>query len=115
MNASDVTNILLGAVAVIATVCNIVTFFLNRRSAACAEGEAKGTSAATIKNISEQLNEIQSQMEKTADKTEERDRIREQEYRALLVAVSDVTSSYKSLHKRVDRIEEIVQHQKAEV
>ena len=115
MEDSSVISTVLSIIAVIATVSNILSFILGRKSAMLAEGQSRGITESNFKAIFEHLDEIQTKMDRTADKTEEREQRREKEYRELLIAVAEVTASYKSLHKRVDRVECLVENRKGEV
>lgn len=100
----DIT-LLVTVVGLIVSVCSIAAFFLGRKKEASSEGRNTGILETDIKNISRQLQDMRVSFDRLSIKIETVDERRENEYRELFVQVTELKSSYKSLHKRLDAIE----------
>ena len=101
-------------VGLVVSACSIAAFFLGRKKEATAEGNKSGVIESDIKNISRQMEEMKTSFDRMNLKMDTVDEKRESEYRTMLVSVTELTSSYKSLHKRVDAIEQKLDYRRGE-
>lgn len=92
-------------VALCSTICGIAAFVIGRKKAAQDEGEKEGNIKTDIQYIKESIKDTAKSIETLTLKMETSDNKREEDYRALLVQLTELKSSYKSLHIRVDNIE----------
>ena len=105
MTTVDIS-LLVVLIGLVVSACSIAAFFLGRKKEATAEGQKSGVIESDIKNISRQMEDMKNSFDRMNLKMDTVDEKRETEYRNMLVSVTELTSSYKSLHKRVDTIEQ---------
>lgn len=82
--------------------CSIAAFLLGRRKVAQDEGKEEGTLATDLKYIKETIKDTTKSLDALNVKLDAQGKQREQDYRDLLVQITELKSSYKSLHIRVD-------------
>lgn len=95
----------IACVTLCSTICSVVAFLIGRKKAAQDEGEKEGNIKTDIQYIKESIKDTAKSIETLSLKMETSDNKREEDYRALLVQLTELKSSYKSLHIRVDNIE----------
>lgn len=88
------------------SVCSILAFLLGRKKEASQDGKRSGVIETDIRNMSLQVTEMKKSLDVINDKLADSNEKRETEYRHMLVQMTELSSSYKSLHKRVDAIEQ---------
>lgn len=113
MTTVDIS-LLVVLIGLVASACSIAAFFLGRKKEATQDGQKSGAIQTDIKNISRQMNEMKTSFDTMNLKMDTVDEKRESEYRTMLVSVTELTSSYKSLHKRVDAIEQKLDYRRGE-
>ena len=91
-------------VALLCSVCSIAAFLLGRRKAAQDEGKQEGTWATDLKYIKETIRDTTKSLDALTVKLDAQNKQREDDYRDLLVQITELRASYKSLHIRVDNI-----------
>ena len=97
-----------GVVACIAlctSLCSIASFYLGRRKAAKDEGKDEGSLHTDIKYIKETIRDTTKSLDSLSLKLDAQDKQREEDYRQMLVQLTELKASYKSLHIRVDTME----------
>lgn len=92
-------------VAFCCSLCSIASFLLGRRKIAQDEGKEEGTVATDLKYIKETIKDTTKSLEALTGKLDSQNKQREEDYRDLLVKFTELKSSYKSLHIRVDEIQ----------
>ena len=95
----------IACVTLCSTICGVAAFLIGRKKAAEDEGEKEGNIKTDIQYIKESIKDTAKSIENLSLKIETSDNKREEDYRALLVQLTELESSYKSLHIRVDNIE----------
>lgn len=95
-------------IGLLVAACSIAAFLLGRRKEANLEGKNSGIMESEIKNISRQIQDMKESFDKVNTKLEVGDEKREREYRETIIKVTELLQNYKSLHKRVDCIEDKV-------
>lgn len=98
-------SVLVIIIGLVVSSCSIAAFFLGRKKEATAEGNKSGIIESNVKSIFCQLTEIKTSFDRMSLKMDQMDEKRESEYRNMLVGMTELSASYKSLHKRVDAIE----------
>ena len=98
-------------VALCCSLCSIAAFLLGRRKAAQDEGKEEGSLKTDIQYIKDTIRDTtKSSRKKTKSlenlslKLDTQDKQREEDYRQLLIQITELKSSYKSLHIRVDEM-----------
>lgn len=107
-----------GAVVAVVTLCcslcSIAAFLLGRRKAAQDEGKEEGSLKTDIQYIKDTIRDTTKSLDALSLKLDAQDKQREEDYRQLLIQITELKSSYKSLHIRVDemnkRIDEYCHH-----
>lgn len=89
-------------VALCCSLCSVASFLLGRRKVAQDEGKEEGSLATDLKYIKETIRDTTKSLEALNVKLDAQGKQREQDYRDLLVQITELKSSYKSLHIRVD-------------
>ena len=101
-------------VALCCSLCSIAAFFLGRRKAAQEEGKEEGSLKTDIQYIKDTIRDTTKSLDALSLKLDTQDKQREEDYRQMLIQITDLKSSYKSLHIRVDemnkRIDEHYHH-----
>lgn len=101
-------------VALCCSLCSIASFFLGRRKAAQEEGKDEGSLKTDIQYIKDTIRDTTKSLDALSLKLDTQDKQREEDYRQMLIQITDLKSSYKSLHIRVDemnkRIDEHYHH-----
>lgn len=93
------------AAVLLSTACSIAAFMIGRKKAATDEGQESGSLKTDVKYIKETLKDTNKTMEQLTIKLEAADKQREDDYRQMLVALTELKASYKSLHTRVDNMQ----------
>ena len=98
-----------GAVAAVlalcCSLCSVASFLFGRRQVAQNEGKEEGTLATDLKYIKETIKDTTKSLDALNVKLDAQNKQREEDYRDLLVKFTELKSSYKSLHIRVDDIQ----------
>ena len=101
-------------VALCCSLCSIAAFLLGRRKAAQDEGKEEGSLKTDIQYIKDTIRDTTKSLDALSLKLDAQDKQREEDYRQLLIQITELKSSYKSLHIRVDemnkRIDEHYHH-----
>ena len=91
-------------VALCCSLCSVASFLLGRRKVAQDEGKQEGSLATDLKYIKETIRDTTKSLEALNVKLDAQNKQREEDYRDLLVQLTELKASYKSLHIRVDNI-----------
>ena len=91
-------------VALCCSLCSIASFLLGRRKVAQDEGKQEGSLATDLKYIKETIKDTTKSLDALNVKLDAQSKQREEDYRDLLVQLTELKASYKSLHIRVDNI-----------
>lgn len=95
-------------VAVVAfscSLCSVASFVLGRRKVAQDEGKQEGSLATDLKYIKETIKDTTKSLEALTIKLDAQSKQREEDYRDMLIQLTELKSSYKSLHIRVDEMQ----------
>ena len=92
-------------VALCCSLCSIAAFLLGRKKVAQEQGKEEGSLRTDIQYIKDTLRDTTKSLDNLALKLEAQDKQREEDYRRLLVELTELKSSYKSLHIRVDEMQ----------
>lgn len=92
-------------VALCCSLCSVASFLLGRRKVAQDEGKEEGTLATDLKYIKETIKDTTKSLDALGVKLDAQSKQREEDYRDLLVKFTELKSSYKSLHIRVDELQ----------
>ena len=95
----------IACVTLCSTICSLAAFLIGRKRAAQNEGAKEGNIKTDIQYIKESIKDTAKSIETLSMKMETSDNKREEDYRALLVQLTELKSNYKSLYTRVDNIE----------
>lgn len=85
--------------------CSIASFLLGRKKAAEQEGEEEGGLKKDLQYIKDNIRDTTKSLDSLSLKLDAQDKQREQDYRQMLVELTELKSSYKSLHIRVDELQ----------
>ena len=103
MNLDGVTLTgIIGIAGFISTLMSIAAFWLGQKKAASPEGKDKGLMESDMNNLKEAMKTLTKSFDTLTIKLETQDEKREKDYREMLISLTEVKSSYKSLHIRVD-------------
>lgn len=91
-------------VALCCSLCSVASFLLGRRKVAQDAGKQEGTLATDLKYIKETIKDTTKSLDALNVKLDAQSKQREEDYRDLLVQLTELKASYKSLHIRVDNI-----------
>jgi chromosome segregation ATPase len=91
-------------VAFCCSLCSVASFLLGRRKVAQDEGKEEGTLATDLRYIKETIKDTTKSLDALNVKLDAQNKQREEDYRDLLVQITELKASYKSLHIRVDNI-----------
>lgn len=92
-------------IALCSSICSVAAFWIGRKRAAEDEGEQEGSIKTDLQYIKESVRDTTKSIDSLSLKLEASDKSREEDYRTLLVQLTELKSSYKSLQIRVDNIE----------
>lgn len=92
-------------VALCCSLCSIASFLLGRRKVATEEGKEEGSLKTDIQYIKDTIRDTTKSLDALSLKLDAQDKQREEDYRQLLVQLTELKSSYKSLHIRVDEMQ----------
>lgn len=96
----------IAAVLVLCTsLCSVASFYFGRRKAATEDAKEEGSLKTDIKYIKDSMRDTSKTLESLSIKLDAQDKQREDDYRQLLVQLTELKSSYKSLHIRVDELQ----------
>ena len=96
---------MVAAIALCCSLCSIASFYFGRRKAATDEAKEDGSLVTDLKYIKETIRDTTKSLDSLNVKLDAHSKQREEDYRDLLVKFTELKSSYKSLHIRVDGIE----------
>lgn len=91
--------------AILVPICAIAGFYFGRKKEASDKGKNEGVIETTISNVAAQIGEVKNSVDKMSYKIDGMAEKSERDYRDILVQVTKLDSSYKSLHIRVDEME----------
>ena len=91
-------------VALCCSLCSVASFLLGRRKVAQDEGKEEGSLATDLRYIKETIKDTTKSLDALNVKLDAHNKQREEDYRDLLVQITELKASYKSLHIRVDNI-----------
>lgn len=94
--------------ALVVALCSIASFYIGRQKASHEDGEEEGGLRTDIKYIKDTVRDQTKSIEHLSTKIDEQSQKNEQDYRDLLVRFTELKSSYKSLHIRVDTMEQTI-------
>lgn len=101
-------------VALFCSLCSIASFLLGRRKVAQDKGKEEGSLKTDIQYIKDTIRDTTKSLDALSLKLDAQDKQREEDYRQLLIQITELKSSYKSLHIRLDetnkRIDEYHHH-----
>ena len=86
------------------SLCSVASFLLGRKKVAQDTGKSEGTLATDLKYIKETIKDTTKSLDALNVKLDAQSKQREEDYRDLLVQLTELKASYKSLHIRVDNI-----------
>jgi len=99
----------MGALLALCTsICSIASFYIGRQRAAASEAEESGHMSSDLQYIKDNLRDTSKSLDALTAKLDAQNKQREEDYRELLVKLTELKSSYKSLHIRVDQLEKQV-------
>lgn len=96
---------LAAVVALLCSICSVASFLLGRRKVAQDEGKEEGSLKTDLKYIKETVRDTTRSLDALALKLDAQDKQREEDYRQMLIQLTELKSSYKSLHIRMDNLE----------
>ena len=88
--------------ALCCSLCSVASFYFGRRKAATDDAQEEGSLKTDIKYIKETMRDTTKSLEALSLKLDSQDKQRENDYRDLLVQITELKASYKSLQIRVD-------------
>lgn len=91
--------------AVCTSLCSVASFYFGRRKAATDDAQEEGSIKTDIRYIKDTIRDTTKSIDALSIKLDAQDKQREDDYRQLLVQLTELKSSYKSLHIRVDNME----------
>lgn len=91
-------------VALCCSLCSVASFLFGRRQVAQDEGKQEGSWATDLRYIKETIRDTTKSLDSLNAKLDAQNKQREEDYRDLLVQLTELRASYKSLHIRVDNI-----------
>lgn len=101
-------------VALCCSICSIASFLIGRKNAAKDQGQKEGSLKTDIQYIKETIRDTTKSLDALSIKLDAQDKKREEDYRDMLIQLTELKSNYKSLHIRVDemnrRIDEYHNH-----
>lgn len=92
-------------VALCCSLCSVASFLLGRRKVAQDEGKQEGSLATDLRYIKETIKDTTKSLEALNIKLDAQNKQREADYRDLLVEITELKASYKSMHIRVDEMQ----------
>lgn len=96
---------LAAVIALCCSLCSVASFLLGRRKVAQDEGKEEGSLSTDLKYIKDNLRDTTKSLDTLNAKLDAQSKQREEDYRDLLVKFTELKSSYKSLHIRVDEMQ----------
>lgn len=102
---------LAAVLALCCSLCSVASFYFGRRKVATDSAKQEGSLATDLKYIKDTIKDTTRSLDTLNAKLDSNSKQREEDYRQLLVQLTELKASYKSLHTRVDGIEkEIAQY-----
>lgn len=95
---------LVGVILLLVALCSLASFYYGRKKAISEEAQQDGSLKTDIRYIKETMRDTTKSLDALSMKLDASDKSREQDYRSLLVQLTELKSSYKSLHIRVDEL-----------
>lgn len=96
--------VVVAVVGLCCSLCSVASFLLGRRKAAQDEGKQEGSWATDLRYIKDTIKDTTKSLDALTVKLDAQNKQREADYRDLLVQITELKASYKSLHIRVDNI-----------
>lgn len=97
-----------GALAAVLTLCcslcSVASFMIGRRKTVKDEGQKEGSLKTDIQYIKETIRDTTKSLDTLSIKLDAQDKKREEDYREMLIELTELKASYKSLHTRVDEM-----------
>lgn len=97
--------VLASVLGVVVSLCSIASFYFGRRKAATEEAKEDGRLSTDLKYIKDIIKDTNKSLDALAIRLDAQNRQQEEDYRQLLVKLTELGASYKSLHIRVDNVE----------
>lgn len=100
---------ILSVLSIVVALCSVASFYFGRRKAATDDAKEEGGLKTDIQYIKETIRDTTKSLDSLSLKLDAQDKQRENDYRQMLVELTELKSSYKSLHIRVDNMEKKIQ------
>ena len=100
---------ILSVLSIVVALCSVASFYFGRRKAAADDAKEEGGLKTDIQYIKETIRDTTKSLDSLSLKLDAQDKQRENDYRQMLVELTKLKSSYKSLHIRVDNMEKKIQ------
>ena len=100
---------ILSVLSIVVALCSVASFYFGRRKAATDDAKEEGGLKTDIQYIKETIRDTTKSLDSLSLKLDAQDKQRENDYRQMLVELTELKSSYKSLHIRVDNLEKKIQ------
>ena len=100
---------ILSVLSIVVAFCSVASFYFGRRKAATDDAKEEGGLKTDIQYIKETIRDTTKSLDSLSLKLDAQDKQRENDYRQMLVELTELKSSYKSLHIRVDNMEKKIQ------
>jgi len=94
--------------SLIVALCSVTSFYVGRKQASKQEGQEEGGLRTDITYIKDTVKDQVKSIDALSQKIDAQGEKAEKDYRDLLVRFTELKSSYKSLHIRVDNLEETI-------
>ena len=95
---------ILSVLSIVVALCSVASFYFGRRDMPFDEWVE-----TDIQYIKETIRDTTKSLDSLSLKLDAQDKQRENDYRQMLVELTELKSSYKSLHIRVDNLEKKIQ------
>lgn len=92
-------------VAFCCSLCSVASFYFGRRKAATDDAKEEGSLKTDIQYIKDTIRDTTKSLDSLSLKLDAQDKQRENDYRQLLIQLTELKASYKSLHIRVDEMQ----------
>lgn len=100
----------IGALLAICTsICSVASFYVGRQRAATEEGEKEGHVSTDLQYIKDYIRDTSKSLDALTAKLDAQNKQREQDYRELLVKMTELKTNYESMLLRVDNLEKQVE------
>lgn len=96
---------IVATIALCTSLCSVASFYFGRRKAATDEAKENERVSTDLRYIKDMVRDTTKSLDTLSVKLDAQDKQREEDYRQLLVQLTELKSNYKSLHIRVDNLE----------